>query len=95
MVFIHEKYGYDRRYSFRIFKNVLFVVIDERTVVTVIDTNTYSQSPRRGYSRQFGTVAAPASVSPQRKRPHSERPGRKFYEAVKRHEDSKYKDDGL
>ena len=40
MLFYYEKYGYDKKYSFRTHKNMLFVIVNG-ACTTVLDTNEH------------------------------------------------------
>lgn len=43
MLFCYEKYGYDAKFSFYVYKNALFVVIG-LVVVTVLDTTKHAMT---------------------------------------------------
>lgn len=43
MAYCYEKYGYDAKFSFYVYKNALFVVIG-RVVVTVLDTTKHAMT---------------------------------------------------
>lgn len=63
MTRLHEQYGYDHEYTFRVYENALFVIVDGRCV-TVLDTAVHT------YSRQFNPrAAAPTGKTVHRRRP--------------------------
>lgn len=57
MTELYADYGYNKQYSFKVYANALFIIVDN-FCVTVLDTNKHA------YSRQF-TLAAPVPVSKQ------------------------------
>lgn len=56
MAVLYADYGYDQQFSFKVYANALFIIVNN-VCVTVLDTNIHA------YSRQF-KVAAPVSVKP-------------------------------
>lgn len=52
MMFFQEKYGYEKRYSFKEWKNVLFVIVDD-TCVTVLDTLIHRTSRQFGIKKKY------------------------------------------
>jgi hypothetical protein len=75
MTRMHERYGYDAKFAFRVFENVLFVITDRR-VVTVLDTQVHATS---GHFKPAHTLTdrhsvfrlqAAKALAVQRKRKH-------------------------
>lgn len=54
MTELYADYGYDQQYSFKVYANALFIIVND-LCVTVLDTNIHA------YSRQF-KLALPVSV---------------------------------
>jgi hypothetical protein len=65
MLHLREQYGYEHNYTFRVYENALFVIVDT-SCVTVLDTDIHS------YSRQFNApAAAPTGRTVKRRLPDS------------------------
>lgn len=52
MIELQEKYGFDKTYRFKEYKNVLFVIINN-TVTTVLDTDDHRTSRQHGRVKRF------------------------------------------
>jgi len=53
MVRMQEKYGVDVSFSFREYLNVLFVIVNDDRVVTVLDTDVHATSRVHGRVKRF------------------------------------------
>lgn len=52
MMYYQEKYGFEKKYQFKEYKNALFVIADDR-VVTVLDTDQHRSSRQFGRQKKF------------------------------------------
>lgn len=52
MLFYYEKYGYDKKFAFKEFKNVLFVIADG-VCLTVLDTDVHATSRQHGRVKNY------------------------------------------
>lgn len=52
MMFYQEKYGFEKKYRFKEYKNALFVIVNDR-VVTVLDTDQHQSSRQFGRQKRY------------------------------------------
>lgn len=76
MAVLYSDYGYDQRFSFKIYANALFVIVND-VCVTVLDTDIHA------YSRQF-TGSAPVAKSRSIELPQKGNKAGPVYKALKR-----------